>query len=533
MISNLWLTKLARHRTCMKAARNLGESMNSENSQTVSDANRKPLVPTGIKGLDDVLCGGFPRNRLYLVQGDPGVGKTTLALQYLLEGVKRGERCLYVTLSETLEELHAVARSHGWSLERIDVYEMSAAETIAMRNEEENTLYLPAEIELGERMHTLLTEVDRVKPHRIVLDSCSELRLLAQSPLRFRRQLLALKADLVKRDCTILLLENPTSVGGDPLLQSLVHGVVVMEQLSPMYGAARRRLRVIKLREMAFRGGYHDMTIKDAGVEVYPRLVASEHHEPFARDAISSAVPQLDELLGGGLDRGTSTLLMGPAGSGKSALTHQFAVASAERGEPVALFTFDEGLGTLYARAASLGMNLDEHVQAGRVTVQQIDPAELSPGEFIDVVRRSVEHGRTRLVIIDSLNGYLQAMPEEQYLTAQLHELLSYLRQQGVVTIMTVAQHGFLGPMSAPIDVSYLADTVVLTRFFEAKGRVRKAISAMKKRSGRHEDTIREFALGKNGISVGPPLSRFNGIMSGVPVYDTTNARELLDEPRS
>jgi len=492
----------------------------SDQASTNHKVQKSPLVPTGVAGLDEVLCGGFPKNRLYLVQGDPGVGKTTLALQFLLEGAQRGESCLYVTLSETAEELAAVADSHGWTLDRVAVHEMSAAETLAMRDEDENTLYVPAEVELGERMQGLLAEVDRVRPQRIVLDSCSELRLLAQSPLRFRRQLLALKADLVRRDCTILLLENPTSVGGDPLLQSLVHGVIAMEQLSPLYGAERRRLRVVKLREVAFRGGYHDMTIRDEGVVVFPRLVAAEHRGDFAREAISSGVDALDTLLGGGIDRGTSTLLMGPAGSGKSAIASQYAVASAQRGERVALFTFDEGLGTLYARALATGLPLQEHVDSGLIQVKQIDPAELSPGEFIDVVRRSVEHDQTRLVVIDSLNGYLQAMPEEHFLSAQLHELLSYLRQQGVVTIMVVAQHGFLGHMSAPVDVSYLADTVVLTRYFEAEGRVRKAISVVKKRSGLHEDAIRELALGPGGVRVGPPLSRFHGILTGVPTFD-------------
>jgi circadian clock protein KaiC len=485
------------------------------------DTNQ-PAAParTGIRGLDEVLCGGFPKNRLYLVQGDPGVGKTTLALQFLIEGVRRGERCFYVTLSETNEELHAVARAHGFSLEGISIYEMSAAETISMRNEEENTLYVPGEIELGERMQEVLAEVDRVQPQRVVLDSCSELRLLAQSPLRFRRQLLALKADLVKRGCTILLLENPTSVGGDPLLQSLVHGVIEMQQLAPLYGSARRRLRVTKLRESTFRGGYHDMTIEKGGVTVFPRLVAAEHEEEFEGGSFQSGVPELDALLGGGFERGTSVLLMGPAGSGKSALSQQYAIAAAERGETASIYTFDEGLGTAYARAQSLGINLEQHVRAKRIRMRQIDPAELSPGEFIEAVRRDVEQHGSRLVIIDSLNGYLHAMPEESFLVAQMHELLSYLRQNGVLTILVVAQHGFLGPMSGPVDVSYLADTVVLTRFFEASGRVRKAISVVKKRTGAHEDTIRELTLGKGGVRVGQPLTHFRGVMSGTPVYD-------------
>ncbi len=473
------------------------------------------VVKTGVAGLDHILGSGFPRNRLYLVQGDPGVGKTTLAMQFLLEGVRGGERCLYVTLSESKEELHAVARSHGWTLEQIAVHEISAGIGNDV-HDDENTLYVPAEVELGERMRALLVEVDRVKPSRVVVDSCSELRLLAQTPLRFRRQILALKQDLVQRGCTILLLDNPISAGGDPLLQSLVHGVLSLEQLSPEYGAERRRMRVTKLREVAFRGGYHDLSIRKDGVTVFPRLVASEHGESFQRECVSSSVPGIDSLLGGGLDRGTSTLVMGPAGTAKSALATQYAVAAASRGEHVAMFTFDEGMGTLYARAAALGMDLAKYVASGHVTVQQVDPAELSPGEFVHKVRAMVEQGNARLVVIDSLNGYLQAMPEEKFLTAQLHELLSYLRQRGVVMMMVVAQHGFLGQVAAPIDVSYLADTVVLMRYFETAGRVRKAISVVKKRSGKHEDTIREYSVGAAGFEVGPPLKEFQGVLSGV-----------------
>lgn len=473
------------------------------------------IVQTGVAGLDNVLGSGFPRNRLYLIQGEPGVGKTTLALQFLLAGVRAGERCLYVTLSESEAELRAVASSHGWTLEGIQIYEMSVGGGHEVQDEE-NTLYVPAEVELGERMEALLAEVDRVKPSRVVVDSCSELRLLAETPLRFRRQVLALKHDLVRRDCTILMLDNPVSIGGDPLLQSLVHGVVAMEQLSPDYGAERRRLRVTKLREVAFRGGYHDMVIRQDGVAVFPRLVASEHSERFMPGSASSGIAGIDALLGGGLDRGTSTLFMGPAGTAKSALATQYAVAAAARGDHVAMFTFDEGLGTLFTRATALGMALETHVKSGSVTVQQIDPAELSPGEFVQTVRVAVEQSNARIVIIDSLNGYLQAMPEEKFLTVQLHEMLSYLRQRGVIMIMVVAQHGFLGQVAAPIDVSYLADTVVLMRYFETSGRVRKAISVVKKRSGQHEDTIRELQVGANGFTVGPPLVEFQGVLSGM-----------------
>jgi circadian clock protein KaiC len=487
------------------------------------------VVRTGTDGLDEVLCGGLPARRMYLFQGDPGVGKTTLALRFLVTGAEQGESCLYVTLSETREELSAVARAHGWSLEPIHVYEMSAADSSPAEHED-NTLYVPAEVELGERVLALLNEVDRVSPTRVVIDSCSELRLLAQNPLRFRRQLLALKEQLVRRNCTILLLENPIAAAGDPLLQSLVHGVVVMEQLAPLYGAERRRMRVVKMREVRFRGGYHDLVIRTGGVVVFPRLVAADHHDDFTAEPVASGVAELDALLGGGLDRGTSALLVGPAGSGKSTIALQYTIASATRGEAAAYFTFDEGIATLRARARNFSLSLDSHVESGVVTLQQIDPAELAPGELVSVVREAVEVRGVKLIVIDSLNGFLQAMPEERYLEAQLHELLTYLRQRGVLTLLLMAQHGFVGAMQGPFDVSYLADTVLLTRYFEAAGRVRKALSVVKKRSGRHEDTIRELAVTPHGLVVGEPLSNFHGVLTGVPEYDPHEIGALLEK---
>jgi circadian clock protein KaiC len=484
---------------------------------------------TGIEGLDLILGGGLPRHRMYLVQGDPGVGKTTMSLQFLHEGVRQGERGLYIALSESAEEIDAVSASHCWSQEGVTIYQMSAGES-SEPGEEENTLYVPSEVELGERMKGLLREVERVKPARIVLDSCTELRLLAQSQLRFRRQLLALKENLVKRKCTILLLDNPVTSGGDPLLQSLVHGVIYMEQLSPLYGAERRRLRVTKLREVRFRGGYHDLVIRRGGVQVFPRLVAAEHHEPYAREMLSSGLPEMDCLLGGGIERGSATLLMGPAGSTKSALASQYAAASAARGEKVAWFAFDESIATLLARSDGIGVPLRAAHEQGLVLLTQVDPAERSPGEFVHLVRRAVEEDGAKMIVVDSLNGYLHAMPEEQFLLLQLHELLSYLGQMGVATIMVIAQQGLVGQPQSPVDLSYLADNIVVFRYFEAGGILRRAVSVIKKRSGPHEKSIREVDLGPGGYTVGPPLEAFEGLLSGSPRL-TGQRSKLLPDP--
>ncbi|HKC25288.1 MAG TPA: ATPase domain-containing protein [Thermoanaerobaculia bacterium] len=479
------------------------------------DSPDAPVAATGIEGLDDILGGGFPRDRLYLVVGDPGVGKTTLALQFLLEGVRRGERGVCIALSETEEEMRVVAASHGWSLDGIALQQVSDTDGAP---EEDNTLFHSSEVELAEATKSLLAEIRRVDPVRVVFDSLTEIRLLAQSPLRFRRQVLGLKQFFAGRHCTVLMIED--RMDGRPEVESVVHGILHLEQLAPEYGAERRRLRVSKLRGVRFRGGYHDYKIKRGGLAVYPRLIAAEHRTEFPGEAVPSGLPRLDEMLGGGLERGTSALFMGPAGTGKSVLAMQYAIAAAKRGEPAFYFTFDEGSGTLFARSEGLGQPVRELVGAGKLSIHQIDPAERSPGEFACRVLEAVEKEGARVVAVDSLNGYMLAMPEERFLSAQLHELFSYLRQRGVLALSTMAQHGFLGTaMPTPVDISYLADTVVLLRYFETAGAVHKAISIAKKRSGPHESTIREYGMTSRGIEIGEPLRDFQGIMTGVPIY--------------
>ena len=482
---------------------------------------------TGIAGLDDILRGGLPRDRVYLVQGDPGAGKTTLGLQFLLEGVRVGEVPMYISLSESRDEVNAVARSHGWTLDGIHVFEMQLGQQ-EYSEAAENTLFEPSEVELREVMQRLLSEIDRVKPTRVVFDSLSELRLLAHHPLRYRRQILQLKQFFSGRHSTVLFLDDRTGPEEDRQLQSVVHGVLMLEMLANEYGNERRRLRVVKLRGLAPRGGYHDFAIRKGGLEVFPRLVAGEY-PPRAMDPMTlpSGVRELDALLGGGVDRGTATLILGPAGSGKSSLALKYALSAAQRGEHVEVFAFDERIQTLRVRCRGLGMDLDGPIGDGRLTITQVDPAEMGPGEFVASVTRSVMERKTRVVVIDSLNGYLNAMPEERTLALQLHELLSVLNQSDVTTFVVMAQHGLLGPtMQSPIDVSYLADTVVLLRYFEVDGAVRKAISVVKKRSGSHEDKIREYRMGgPDGIAVGQSLSGFRGVLSGVPMYTGTDEK--------
>lgn len=476
------------------------------------------VASSGIEGLDHILLGGFPRNHVYLLQGDPGVGKTTLGLQFLLEGVRRGEGALYLTLSETRDELHAVAESHHWDMTGVNVFEQLVGEQTL--EEEDSTVFYPSEVELGQTIKAMLTEVDRLKPSRVVLDSLSEIRLLAQSTLRYRKQILALKQFFGSRHITVLFLDDRTAEVNDLQLESVPHGVVELERYTPLYGAARRRLQLVKIRGLNFRDGYHDFSIKTGGILVYPRLIAAEHRRFVDQDPVPSGVPALDEMLGGGIDRGTSTLVMGPAGSGKSALSTQYAIGAAQRGEKAAMFIFEESLSSLFNRSASLGMPLKELADEGKILVRQVDPAQLQPGEFASLVRDTVERDQTRVLVIDSLNGYLNAVPEERFLLLHLHELLSYLGQAGVATVLVFAQHGLIGSMQSTVDVSYLADSVILMRYFEARGRIRKALSIMKKRGGVHDTAIRDFSMSSAGLAIGPPLEDYRGVLTGTPTFE-------------
>jgi len=477
------------------------------------------VAATGIPGLDIILHGGFPTNRIYLIEGSPGTGKTTLALQFLMTGRDAGEPTLYITFSESTDELRQMAKSHHWSLDGITFFELNAVDP-ELRVETVNTLFHPSEVELNEVTESLLAQIRRINPRRIAFDSLSEMRLLAQSPLRYRRQLLALKQFFRSQDCTVLLLDDAYQFSGDRQIQTLVHGIVSLENMAPEYGQERRRLRVTKLRAVPLLGGLHDYKIRTGGLEVFPRIVAGERFSPNELKSASSGVPELDKMLGSGLDRGSSTLLIGAAGTGKSGLATLYASAAAKRGERAAAFLFDEIIPTYLARAESLGMSLQPYLDSKRLSLRQIDPAELSPGEFGDLIRHAVEKEGVRLIIVDSLNGYLQAMASDRALTSQFHELLTYLGQNSVSTIMVVAQTGLIGSaMASPVDVSYLADNVILLRYFEAGGAIRKAISVVKKRSGYHETTIREYNLSMDGIKLGDPLTEFRGVLTGVPVY--------------
>ena len=493
----------------------------------------RAVASSGIAGLDEILQGGFPRECFFLVAGSPGAGKTTLAMQFLLDGVRRGETCLYISLSETKNEIEKVAQSHGWDLSKLHISALVPSEH-NLSADSQLTVFSPSELELGETTEALIAAANQYRPQRLVIDSMSEIRLIAQNPLRYRRQILALKQYFTDRGCTALLLDDLSGGGHGDHVETVAHGVLNLEQLANQFGAERRRIRISKLRGVPFRGGFHDFTIRTGGVDVFPRLVASEHPQSFEEHDLLSGNAELDRLLGGGLPAGTSTLLLGPAGTGKSTIASQFAAAAAARGERSAVFVFDENLGTFRTRSRKLGIPVEKAMSEGLITIQQIDPAELSSGEFVALVQRTVRgHDgsghRAKIIIVDSLNGYLNAMPEEKFLTAQLHELLAYLGQQGVATLLTLTQAGLVGNMGSPVDTTYLADNVVLFRYFEAAGWVRRAISVVKKRSGYHERTIRELDITERGLAIGEPLEGFQGVLLGVPNYVGKSAK-LMDK---
>lgn len=498
----------------------------------VTPTEPPPKAPTGVPGLDDILGGGLMSGHVFLLEGEPGTGKTTLALRFLLAGAEAGERGLYITLSESERELREGAASHGWHIAgNVEVFEVVPPEHLLDPDRQQSLLY-SSDLELGETTKLIIEAFERVKPRRVVLDSLSEIRLLAQSSLRYRRQLLALKHFFARREATVLLLDDLTSDTNDKTVHSIVHGVVQLEQRAPAYGAERRRLRVLKYRGQSYRGGHHDFVIRTGGLAVYPRLIAAEHRGAFARPCNRSGLEALDALLGGGIEQGSSTLVLGPAGTGKSTFTLQFLQAAVQRGEKAALFVFDEELGLLFDRTRAMGFELEALRDSGALLVEQIDAAEMSPGEFSHRVRARVADGDLRTVVIDSLNGFQSAMPEESALVLHLHELLQYLNRQGASTFLTVAQHGLISDVRAPVEVTYLADTVILLRYFEAAGKVRRAVSVIKKRTGHHEDTIREFRIGRGGLQLGAPLEDFHGVLRGVPTF-VGAAESLAVERRS
>ena len=478
-----------------------------------------------------VAGGGLPVHRLYVIEGDPGSGKTTFALQFLREGVRLGQRVLYVTLSETKEELHDVASSHDWTLDGIDLLELSSLSE-NLEADANYTVYHPSDVELGDTVQRIRAEVERLNPERVALDSVSELKILSQTSVRYRREILGLKQFFAGRNCTVLILDDRTTREGEQQLQSIAHGVLRMERDAREYGATRRQLHVIKMRGVRFQDGRHDFVINTGGIELFPRLLALETAVAPEEGAAASGSPALNALLGGGLARGSSTLLVGPAGSGKTTLCSHFLLAALERGETVACYQFEESSETFLRRSLGLGMDFAPYLAAGTFELVQVDIADLSPGEFAAQVQRAVEKRKASFIVIDSLNGYLNGMPSERYLLIHLHELFHYLGQQGVVTLITVAQHGMMGPaMNAPIDVSFLADTVILLRFFEAAGRVRQAVSVVKKRHGYHERTLREMRLGPRGMEIGDVLEEFQGVLTGVPRYRGKN-EHLLDDQK-
>jgi circadian clock protein KaiC len=480
------------------------------------------FISTGIPGLDDILGGGLTKERLYLLEGDPGAGKTTIALQFLIEGAKRGEPVLYITLAENEIELRAVAQSHGFSMDGITVHEVIPEESI-LDPDEQYTILHPSEVELSETNRLILSVIEKLNPTRVVLDSLSELQLLSGSALRYRRHVLALKQYFAKRNCTALLLDDKTAIGGDQQVRSIAHGVISLHHTDSDYGAERRLVKVLKYRGVSYRRGPHDYSIVSGGIVVYPRLVAAESREIIKRSQMQSGLPALDALLGGGIEEGSSTLVSGPPGTGKSSLASQFIKTATAQGIPAAIFLFEESLNTLLNRADGIGLDLRVPYESGLLKVSQIDPAELSPGEFTYAVCNAADEG-AKVIVIDSLNGYLNAMPDARFLTTHLREVLTYLGQRGVVTFLIGVQQGIVGAMTTETDVSYMADNVLVLRYFESRGDVEKAISVFKKRGSVHETKLRRFSITKQGIQVGPVLDNFQGILTGVPTLMTSSS---------
>lgn len=478
------------------------------------------IATTGIEGLDVVLSGGLPHHHIYLLEGQSGTGKTTLAMQFLIAGAANGERGLFVTTSETTRELQQVATSHNWSLKGIEIFELNTYQEELAATEGFYTLFYPAEVELSKSTEQILNEVERIQPTRVIIDALSGLRLLADDPLQHRRQIDELRRALIHKQCTVIMIDEVTDSESNFHPRSLAHGIIRLEQIPHIYGAERRRLRIVKLRGLHTTGGYHDFRITTGGIQVYPRLIASQHPHSSDREPVSCGLSELDTMLNGGLGRGSCMLLMGPAGTGKSTIAMQYAFAAAQRQEHHAIYLFEEHIDTYLERATSLGIDIRTPIKSGLAHVQQVDPAEMSPSEFAHNIRDQVDHYNLRLVIIDSVNGYLNAMPEQRFLNLHMQELLSYLNRKGIITLLIIAQYGMLGrEVRTPIDLTSITDTVILLRYFEALGEVRQSIAVLKKRTGGHEHTIRELRIGSQGIRIGQPLKDFQGVLTGIPSY--------------